>query len=141
MMLRFAKKKLDSKKFSNPKKLTLGGGIGLLSGISGIGGGIFLSPVLNLLKWENPRIVASLASVFILVNSIAGLIGLNMAGTFRLNNELMLQLVVAVVLGGGIGSYLSNKRFNLKFLGVLTAILVLYVGFRLILLHGFGIKI
>lgn len=53
----------------------------------------------------------------------------------------MLQLVVAVVLGGGIGSYLSNKRFNLKFLGVLTAILVLYVGFRLILLHGFGIKI
>ena len=141
MMLRFAKKKLDSKKFSNPKKLTLGGGIGLLSGISGIGGGIFLSPVLNLLKWENPRIVASLASVFILVNSIAGLIGLNMAGTFRLNNELMLQLVVAVVLGGGIGSYLSNKRFNLKFLGVLTAILVLYVGLRLILLHGFGIKI
>ena len=141
MMLRFAKKKLDSKKFSNPKKLTLGGGIGLLSGISGIGGGIFLSPVLNLLKWENPRIVASLASVFILVNSIAGLIGLNMAGTFRLNNELMLQLVVAVVLGGGIGSYLSNKRFNLKFLGVPTAILVLYVGFRLILLHGFGIKI
>jgi hypothetical protein len=85
--------------------------------------------------------VASLASVFILVNSIAGLIGLNMAGTFRLNNELMLQLVVAVVLGGGIGSYLSNKRFNLKFLGVLTAILVQYVGFRLILLHGFGIKI
>ena len=141
MMLRFAKKKLDSKKFSNPKKLTLGGGIGLLSGISGIGGGIFLSPVLNLLKWENPRIVASLASVFILVNSIAGLIGLKMAGTFQLNNELMLQLVVAVVLGGGIGSYLSNKRFNLKFLGVLTAILVLYVGFRLILLHGFGIKI
>ncbi|MBO0329697.1 sulfite exporter TauE/SafE family protein [[Muricauda] lutisoli] len=141
MLLRFAKKKLDSKQFSNPKKLLLGGSIGLLSGISGIGGGIFLSPVLNLLKWANPRVVASLASVFILVNSISGLIGLNVAGTFKLNNELMLQLVVAVVIGGSIGSYLSNKKFNLKFLGVLTSILVLYVGLRLILLHGFGIKI
>ncbi len=141
MLLRFAKKKLDSKQFSNSKKLLLGGSIGLLSGISGIGGGIFLSPVLNLLKWTNPRTIASLASVFILVNSISGVIGLNVAGTFRLNSGLMLQLVVAVVIGGSIGSYLSNKKFNLKFLGVLTSILVLYVGFRLILMHGFGIQI
>lgn len=141
MLLRFVKKKMDTYEFSNPKKLLLGGSIGLLSGVSGIGGGIFLSPVLNLLKWTNPRTIASLASVFILVNSISGVIGLHMAGTFKWNNELMLQLVVAVVMGGSIGSYLSNKKFNLKFLGVLTSILVLYVGFRLILLHGFGIKI
>ena len=141
MLLRFVKKKMDTYEFSNPKKLLLGGSIGLLSGVSGIGGGIFLSPVLNLLKWANPRTIASLASVFILVNSISGVIGLHMAGTFKWNNELMLQLVVAVVMGGSIGSYLSNKKFNLKFLGVLTSILVLYVGFRLILLHGFGIKI
>jgi len=107
----------------------------------GIGGGIFLSPVLNLFKWANPRVVASLASVFILVNSLSGLVGLYVAGTFKLNQGLILQLIVAVVLGGSIGSYLSNKKFNLKFLGVLTSILVLYVGLRLILLHGFGIKI
>lgn len=141
MLLRFVKKKMDTYEFSNPKKMLLGGSIGLLSGVSGIGGGIFLSPVLNLLKWANPRTISSLASVFILVNSISGVIGLHMAGTFKWNNELMLQLVVAVVMGGSIGSYLSNKKFNLKFLGVLTSILVLYVGFRLILLHGFGIKI
>ncbi|MBC72482.1 sulfite exporter TauE/SafE family protein [Flagellimonas abyssi] len=141
MLLRFVKKKMDTYEFSNPKKLLLGGSIGLLSGVSGIGGGIFLSPVLNLLKWANPRTIASLASVFILVNSISGVIGLNMAGTFKWNNELMLRLVLAVVIGGSIGSYLSNKKFNLKFLGVLTSILVLYVGFRLILLHGFSIKI
>ena len=141
MLLRFVKKKMDTYEFSNPKKMLLGGSIGLLSGVSGIGGGIFLSPVLNLLKWANPRTIASLASVFILVNSISGVIGLHMAGTFKWNNELMLQLVVAVVMGGSIGSYLSNKKFNLKFLGVLTSILVLYVGFRLILLHGFGVKI
>jgi len=141
MLLRFVKQKLESKEFNNTKKLLLGGSIGLLSGISGIGGGIFLSPVLNLLKWANPRVVASLASVFILVNSLSGLVGLHVAGTFRLNQSLMLQLVVAVVLGGSLGSYLSNRKFNLKFLGILTSILVLYVGLRLILLHGFGVKI
>ncbi|MFN4762255.1 TSUP family transporter [Gillisia sp. Q332] len=141
LTLKYLQKKIESKKFSNPKKFMLGGFVGLLSGISGIGGGIFLSPVLNILKWANPRIIASLASVFILVNSVAGLVGLNVAGTFQINYNLIFQLIIAVVLGGSIGSYLSSKRFNLKFLGILTAILVFYVGLRLILLHGFGIKI
>lgn len=141
MILKFVKSKLESREFSNSKKFVLGGSIGLLSGISGIGGGIFLSPVLNLLKWKDPRIIASLASVFILVNSIAGLVGLNVAGTFQLDHSLVLKLVVAVVLGGSLGSYLSNKKFNLKFLGILTAILVFYVGLKLILQYGFGINI
>jgi len=141
MLLKFVQSKIESVEFSNSKKLLLGGSIGLLSGISGIGGGIFLSPVLNLLKWKNPRIIASLASVFILVNSIAGLVGLNVAGTFKLDYNLVFKLIIAVVLGGSLGSYLSNKKFNLKILGVLTAILVFYVGLRLILNHGFGIMI
>ncbi len=141
MLLQFVKSRTLSREFSNPKKLLLGGSIGLLSGISGIGGGIFLSPALNLLKWKNPRIIASLASVFILVNSIAGLIGLNVAGTFRLDYDLVFKLIVAVVLGGSLGSYLSMKKFNLKFLGILTAILVFYVGLKMILLYGFEIKV
>jgi len=141
MMLKFVKSKLESREISKSKKFLFGGSIGLLSGISGIGGGIFLSPVLNLLKWKDPRTIASLASVFILVNSIAGLIGLNIAGTFHLNYDLVIKLIIAVVLGGCIGSYLSSKKFNLKFLGILTAILVLYVGLRLILLYGFSISI
>lgn len=141
MILKFIKSKLESQEFSKPKKFLLGGSIGLLSGISGIGGGIFLSPVLNLLKWKDPRIIASLASVFILVNSLAGLVGLQVAGTFRIQYDLILKLIIAVVLGGSLGSYLSNKKFNLKFLGILTAILVFYVGLRLMLLYGFQIKI
>ena len=141
LMLKYLQKKIESREFSNPKKYMLGGFVGLISGISGIGGGIFLSPVLNILKWKNPRIIASLASVFILVNSVAGLVGLNVAGTFHINYDLIFQLIIAVVLGGGLGSYLSSKRFNLKFLGILTAILVFYVGLRLILMHGFGIRI
>ena len=139
MLLRFVQSKMESVEFSNSKKLLLGGTIGLLSGVSGIGGGIFLSPVLNLLKWKDPRIIASLASIFILVNSVAGLIGLSVAGTFKLDHELVIKLILAVVLGGSIGSYLSSKKFNLKILGILTAVLVLYVGLRLILDYGFGV--
>ncbi|SCX98781.1 hypothetical protein SAMN05192588_0593 [Nonlabens sp. Hel1_33_55] len=139
MLLRYAQSKLETVELSNSKKILLGGGIGLLSGVSGIGGGIFLSPVLNLLKWANPRIIASLASVFILVNSVAGLIGLKIAGTLSLNFEVMFQLIIAVILGGIVGSYLSSKKFNLKFLGVLTALLVFYVGIKIILQHGFQV--
>lgn len=141
MLLRFVQSKIKSMEFSNTKKLFLGGSIGLLSGVSGIGGGIFLSPVLNLLKWKDPRIIASLASVFILVNSIAGLVGLQVAGTFQLDHELVFKLIIAVILGGSIGAYLSSKKFNLKILGILTAMLVFYVGLRLILQNGFGILI
>lgn len=141
MLFRFVQSKLESVEIYNSKKFLLGGSIGLLSGISGIGGGIFLSPVLNLLKWANPRIIASLASVFILVNSVAGLIGLKVAETFRFDYDLVFKLIIAVVLGGSLGSYLSSKKFNLKFLGILTSILVFYVGLRLILNYGFGIQI
>lgn len=141
MLLKFVQSKMESVEFSNTKKLVLGGSIGLLSGVSGIGGGIFLSPVLNLLKWKDPRIIASLASVFILVNSIAGLVGLQVAGTFQLDHELVLKLIIAVILGGSIGSYLSSKKFNLKILGILTALLVFYVGLKLVLLHGYEINI
>lgn len=141
LVLRFITYKLQSNEINISKKLSLGGGIGLLAGVSGIGGGIFLSPLLNLVNWANPRTIASLASVFILVNSISGLIGLTAAGTFHLNLDLTFQLIIAVVLGGSLGSWLSSKKFNFRFLGVLTAIIVLYAGFRLVLLHGFGIRI
>lgn len=141
LLLRYIRTTAQNREFSLINKLGLGGAIGFLAGVSGIGGGIFLSPTLNLLNWTNTRTVAALASLFILVNSIAGLIGLTIAGTFQLNGSLIVQLVIAVMLGGSLGSYLSNKRFNLRFLGILTAILVTYVGLRLLLMHGFGIRI
>lgn len=141
MMLRYIQSKLESHEFSLVIKLGLGGSVGFLAGVSGIGGGIFLSPTLNLLNWANPRTVAALASVFILVNSISGLIGLTVADTFQLDLDLTWKLIVAVVLGGSLGSYLSSAKFNLRILGGLTAVLVIYVGLRLVLMHGFGINI
>ncbi|MGM0460518.1 MAG: sulfite exporter TauE/SafE family protein [Bacteroidota bacterium] len=141
MILKFAKYKLKSRQISLSKKLSLGGSVGFLAGMSGIGGGIYLSPILNLLGWKNPRIIASLASLFILVNSVSGLIGLSIAGTFRVNPSLILQLALAVILGGSIGSYLTNEKFNVQIIGNITAVLVIYVGLRLVMLHAFGIRI
>ena len=123
------------------KKLSLGSSLGLLSGISGIGGGIFLSPTLNLIGWKDTRVVASLASVFIFFNSIGGLGGLIMADTFQFNIERLLPLMVAVGLGGALGGFVTNKKFNIQIIRLLTAILIAYVGLKLILLNGWGIHI
>lgn len=131
----------SDKNFNLAQRVGLGGSIGFLSGVAGIGGGIFLSPTLNLLGWSNPRIVASLASVFILVNSLAGLGGLVAADTFSFSAKLALPLLGAVVIGGLLGSYFTNQKFNLTIIRRLTAILVGYVGLRLVLLHGFQIHI
>lgn len=127
-------------KLTSGRSMFVGGGIGLLSGLVGIGGGIFLSPSLNLMKWQNTVTVASLASFFILVNSVAGITGLVFNNTFRLNETFAGGVIISVILGGLIGSQLSIKM-NLNVIRMLTAILVLYVGFRIILLHGFDITI
>ncbi len=127
--------------FSTIKKLTLGGSIGFLAGCSGIGGGVFLSPFLNMMKWKNPLVIASLASFFIFVNSAAGLIGLYQAHSLTIDENKLLILVAAVSLGSISGSLLSVKKMNFKSISLFTAILVSYVGLRLILLHGFDIYI
>jgi len=141
MGLQALKRKNENKSFSWMKRSGLGGSVGFLSGVAGIGGGIFLSPILNLSGWANPRMVASLASTFILFNSVSGLAGLIVAGSFQFDADFALPLLIAVIAGGSVGSYLSNSRFNIHVIRGLTALLVAYVGLRLILLHGFEVKI
>ena len=127
--------------YSTKVSYPLGGGIGLLSGMVGIGGGIFLSPVLNIMQWDTARKIAALASFFILANSLAGIGGLIVSDAFRLELPLLLYLVTAVLVGGQIGSRLTVKVFSPKLIKLLTALLVLYVGLRLVLLHTLGIAI
>lgn len=106
----------------------LGGSIGYLSGIVGIGGGIFLSPLLHLLRWDTPKNIAATASFFILVNSVFGLAGQVWGGRFQLDPALVFPLLIAVLLGGQLGSRLNVMVFMQTQVRWITAILVLYAG-------------
>ncbi len=131
----------SSKELTLPKRGLTGFGIGFLSGLTGIGGGVFLSPVLNLFRWANPKTIASLASIFILVNSAAGLTGLAIGGSFVMNWNFAGKIIFAVGLGGLAGSYLSNSTINVNLIRGLTALLIAYAGTRIVLLHGWEIHI
>lgn len=119
----------------------LGGTIGFVSGLIGIGGGILLSPVLNLIGWSNPRKIASLASVFIFVNSLAVLGGQLYSGSFRLALPLALILLAAVAIGGQLGTRLSLKAIRPALVRGLTGILVSYIGLKLLLRYTTGTEI
>jgi len=113
----------------------LGGAIGFLSGMVGIGGGIFLAPLLHLLRLTEPKRIAATSSFFIMVNSIAGLAGQTMkqgTATHLDNLTDYVWLFAAVLIGGQIGSRLSTRALSGRVVKRLTAVLVLYVAGRLL---------
>ena len=114
--------------FNALKDGIIGGLIGLLSGVVGIGGGIFLSPFLNLSRWDTPKNVAATASFFILVNSIAGLAGQFWQHKFVVDWSLSLPLLFAVFIGGQVGSRFSALKINALRVRQVTAVLVFYAG-------------
>lgn len=127
-------KKYSDHIISYPKYLSyvLGGGIGLLSGLVGIGGGIFLAPVLNHLQWNKSIKIAALASFFILVNSVAGLAGLVQADMLELPWKETIALVISVLIGGQLGIRISLRRLTPKGIKRVTALLVFVVGVRIL---------
>ena len=105
--------------------------LGLISGIVGIGGGIFLSPILFLLKADKPKNIVTTASLFILLNSISGIFG-------QLTKEIVLNelinfwpLFISVLIGGFIGNYLNLKIFSNRILAIVTSLLVIFVSLKL----------
>ena len=113
----------------------LGGGIGFLSGMVGIGGGIFLSPLLNLLRWDTPKKIAATASVFILVNSISGIAGQLSTLPADINFTRIIFLCLAVFIGGQIGSRLGVSKFNPLIIRRVTALLVFFAGIEVLSKH------
>nr|WP_247712193.1 sulfite exporter TauE/SafE family protein [Qipengyuania qiaonensis] len=110
--------------------------LGYLAGLVGIGGGIFLAPFLHLTKWNSARAIAATASLFILVNSLFGIAGqLLKGGAGRLGAavELGLPLLIAVAVGGQIGSFLALKYLPQRWIRLGTAALTGWVGVRLLL--------
>jgi len=111
---------------------SLGGSIGFVSGLVGIGGGIFLSPLLHLMQWDAVKRISAACSVFILFNSIAGIAGQLSITTNGLDIKFISYLLVAVFLGGQIGSRLGAGRLSDVQIRKWTAILVIFVGLRLL---------
>ena len=111
--------------------ILIGGTLGFISGAVGIGGGIFLSPILFLIRAGRPKHIATVASLFILINSISGIIG-------QLTKNMILTevfnywyLLVAVLLGGQVGNFLNLKIFPARILALVTAVLVIFVASRM----------
>ena len=137
---------IESKSFNSdeikindiPKILSIiiGSIIGFISGVVGIGGGIFLSPILFLMKAGYPKQIAASASLFILINSIFGVAG-QLTKDIVFNEFLNFwPLFLSVLLGGQIGNFLNIKFLSNKTLALITSLLVIFVaarmGFRLL---------
>ena len=112
----------------------VGVGIGLISGVVGVGGGIFLSPLMMLLRWADAKETAAASAGFIVVNSAAGLTGRFMAG--RLVIGSLVPLVVAAFAGGVVGSRLGANHFSGVWLRRLLAVVLVISAGKLTLGHG-----
>ena len=111
--------------------ILIGAILGFVSGVVGVGGGIFLSPILFLIKAAKPKHIVTAASLFIFINSISGVIG-------QLTKNIVLNdisnywyLFLVVIIGGHIGNYLNLKIFPTRFLALITSVLVLFVAIRI----------
>jgi uncharacterized membrane protein YfcA len=122
-------------KYHYVKDGLLGGAIGFLSGMVGIGGGIFLSPLLNLMKWDTAKKIAATASVFILVNSISGIAGQLTSLPSSINFTRVILLCLAVLVGGQVGSRMGAAKFNPLVIKRVTALLVFFAGVEVLSRH------
>ena len=127
----YNKKNIKINHFSKFISILIGSIIGFFSGLVGIGGGIFLSPLLFLLKAGYPKNITSSASIFILVNSIFGVGG-------QLTKDIVLSeflnywpLFLSVLIGGQIGNFLNIKFLSNKVLAFMTSLLVIFVAVRM----------
>ncbi len=127
----FNKDQIVIKQVSKVISIIIGSIIGFISGLVGIGGGIFLSPILFLLKAGYPKHITSTASLFILINSIFGVAG-------QLTKDIVLNeflnywpLFVTVLIGGQIGSFMNIKFLSNKVLALMTSFLVIFVAIRM----------
>ena len=117
---------------SKPVAIGAGGVLGLFAGLTGTGGGIFLTPLLLIMRWARTKTAAATSALFILVNSIAGLLG-NVSGTKDIPG-LVLPLAIAAVIGGTAGSYFGSTRFPPALIKRLLAVVLVIAGLKLMLM-------
>src|SRR5213596_673114 len=115
---------------SRPTALSIGAGLGFLAGLTGTGGGIFLTPLLLFFRWAHIRQAAAVSALFIWVNSIAGLIGYFTA--VHSVPTLGIVLGAAAIVGGFVGSRLGSRHFPTRTISILLAIVLTIAGAKLI---------
>ena len=122
---------------STPAAMGIGVGLGLLSGLTGTGGGIFLTPILLLKRWAKAKTAAAISAAFILVNSLAGLMGLVFRNSgspeLKISFSLAAATGAAAILGGAIGSYAGSRRLDHTMIKRLLAIVLLIAGLKFLL--------
>ena len=114
-----------------PVVIISGAVLGFLSGLVGVGGGIFLSPLLIMMRWEEVKKVSGIASAFILVNSIAGLLGFMSSNTPHFPDGILVWAVAAAI-GGYIGSEFGSRRFSTPTIKILLSIVLLVAGAKML---------
>jgi len=114
-----------------PVSISIGGVLGFISGVVGIGGGIFLSPILFLIRAGRPKHIVTTASLFILINSVSGIIGQLTKNAVINEIPNYWYLLVAVLIGGQLGNFLNLRIFPTRILALVTAILVIFVAVRM----------
>jgi len=136
ILLLFNFKSYDDKESSYKKipvifSILIGGILGFFSGVVGIGGGVFLSPILFLIRAGRPKYIITSASLFILINSISGIFGQLTKNEVFSDLPNYWYLLLAVFIGGQVGNLLNLKIFSTRILALLTAGLVLFVSVRM----------
>tara|TARA_Y100000590_G_scaffold296962_1_gene334611 strand:+ start:1041 stop:1784 length:744 start_codon:yes stop_codon:yes gene_type:complete len=109
----------------------IGGLLGFISGVVGVGGGIFLSPILFLIRAGRPKHIVTAASLFILINSISGIVGQLTKNNVLAEISNYWYLLIVVLVGGQIGNFLNLKTFPTRILALVTALLVIFVAIRM----------
>ena len=124
-------KESSYRKIPVPISILIGGTLGFISGVVGIGGGIFLSPILFLIRASRPKHIVTAASLFILINSISGIIGQLTKNDVLVEVSNYWYLLAAVLVGGQLGNFLNLKIFPTRILALVTACLVIFVATRM----------
>lgn len=115
---------------SKTTSVVVGAGLGFISGLVGVGGGIFLTPLLIFMRWAQTKNASAVSAFFILVNSISGLSG-NFTNTRRIPYFAILPAVAAIA-GGFVGSYYGSHRFSPVAIKRLLAIVLLIAGVKMV---------